>query len=80
MTDVVYFDISSFKLESRPYTAEEMAAIAASQPTANDLVNQQIAALRGTITDDIRDRAALGDTADLKAIYDEINALKSQLV
>jgi len=80
MTDVVYFDIASFELESRTYTAEEMAAIAASQPTANDLINQQIAALRATITDDIRDRAVLGDTADLKAIYDAINALKSQLV
>lgn len=47
--------------------------------TGNDLINQKIAELRETITDDIRDRAALGDAADLKAIYDAINALKSQL-
>lgn len=78
MSDVIIYDaLSGAKIE-RAFTSDEIADIAARQPTANDLINHQISTLRATITDDIRDRASLGDTADLKTIYDQIKALESQ--
>ena len=78
MSDVIIYDALSGAKTERSFTAAEIADIEARQPTANDLINQQIAALRGTITEDIRDRALLGDTVDLKAIYDNISALENQ--
>ena len=78
MTDVVMYSLTGERTE-RSYTLQELEDIKAAQPTANELIQQQIYILRSTITDDIRDRAMLGDTADLKAIYDQINELKSQL-
>ena len=78
MADVIFYEMSGAKIE-RDYTQQELADIESSKPTANELIQQQIYILRSTITDDIRDRAMLGDTADLKAIYDQINELKSQL-
>lgn len=78
MVDVIIYDALSGAKTERYFTTSEIADIEARQPTANDLINQQIAALRGTITEDIRDRALLGDTVDLKAIYDKISALENQ--
>lgn len=77
MSDVIFYKLDGSVIE-RDYTAQELADIEASKPTANELIQQQIDSLRATITDDIRDRATLGDTADLKAIYDQIKALESQ--
>lgn len=78
MTDVIMYSLTGERAD-RSYTLQELEDIKAAQPTANELIQQQIYILRATITDDIRDRAMLGDTADLKAIYDQINELKSQL-
>lgn len=77
MADIIFYSLNGERTE-RDYTAQELADIEASRPTENDLIQEQIDALRATITDDIRDRAALGDTADLRAIYDQIKALESQ--
>ena len=78
MADVIEYDGITGARTERKYTTSELADIASRQPTANELLQQQIDSLRATITDDIRDRATLGDTADLKAIYDQIKALESQ--
>ena len=78
MVDVVMYSLTGERSE-RNYTQQELKDIEVAQPTANELIQQQIDVLRGTITEDVRDRAMLGDTADLKAIYDQINELKSQL-
>lgn len=77
MSEVIFYTLAGNRIE-RDYTLQELADIEASKPTENDLIQQQIDIIRATITDDIRDRAALGDTADLKAIYDQIKALESQ--
>ena len=79
MVDVVMYSLDG-EITERDYTSQELADIEASKPTENDLIQQQIDTLRSTITDDIRDRATLGDTADLKAIYDQIKALEAQKV
>lgn len=77
MSEVIFYTLAGNRME-RDYTSQELADIEASKPTENDLIQQQIDELRATITDDIRDRAMLGDTADLKSIYDQIKALESQ--
>lgn len=78
MSNVIIYDALTGARTERNYSASELADIASRQPTANELIQQQIDILRAAITDDIRDRAALGDTADLKTIYDQIKALESQ--
>lgn len=77
MSEVIFYTLAGNRME-RDYTSQELADIEASKPTENDLIQQQIDILRTTITDDIRDRATLGDTEDLKAIYDQIKVLESQ--
>ena len=79
MSEVIFYTLAGNRIE-RDYTSQELADIEAAIPTENDLIQQQIDALRATITEDIRDRATLGDTADLKAIYDQIKALESQKI
>ena len=78
MADVIFYKLDGSVI-AREYTAQELADIEAARPTENDLIQQQIDALRATITEDIRDRAMLGDTEDLKSIYDQITALKTQM-
>lgn len=78
MSEVIFYTLAGNRIE-RDYTSQELADIEASKPTANDLIQRQIDILRATITDDIRDRATLGDTADLKAIYDQIKVLKDKM-
>ena len=78
MADVIFYSLNG-SISERSYTEEELLDIKASQPTENEIIQQKINDLRSTITDDIRDRAALGDTEDLRAIYDQINALKAQI-
>ena len=77
MSEVIFYTLAGNRIE-RDYTSQELADIEAARPTENDLLQEQIDALRATITDDIRDRAMLGDTEDLKSIYDQIKALESQ--
>lgn len=77
MSEVIFYTLAGNRIE-RDYTSQELSDIEAGRPTKNDLIQQQIDIIRSTITDDIRDRAMLGDTADLKSIYDQIKALESQ--
>ena len=79
MTSVVIYDLESGERYERSFSTDEMEVITARMPTCNDLILQEIAALRSTITDDIRDRALLGDVDELKCIYDKINELKIKL-
>ncbi len=74
---VLMYSVEQGYLGEREYTASELEAIAARQPTAEELLQQQIQDLKNTITQDIRDKALLGDTADLQAIYDQIKALQA---
>lgn len=77
MSEVFFYTLEGNRIE-RDYTSQELSDIEASKPTENDLIQQQIDTLRATITDDIRDRATLGDIAELKEIYDKISALENQ--
>ena len=77
MLEVIFYTLEGNRIK-RYYTSQELLDIEASKPTENDLIQQQIDTLRATITDDIRDRAMLGDIADLKEIYDKISALENQ--
>ena len=77
MSEVIFYTLAGNRIE-RDYTSQELADIEASKPTENELIQQKIDTLRATITDDIRDRATLGDIADLKEIYDKISALENQ--
>lgn len=74
---ILMYSVEQGYLGEREYTASELGAIAARQPTAEELLQQQIQDLKNTITQDIRDKALLGDTADLQAIYDQIKALQA---
>lgn len=78
MSEVIFYTLAGNRIE-RDYTSQELSDIEAARPTENDLIQQQIDALRAAITDDIRDRAMLGDTADLKSIYDQIKVLKDKM-
>ena len=78
MSEVIFYTLAGNRIE-RDYASQELADIASRQPTANELIQQQIDILRAAITDDIRDRASLGDTADLKSIYDQIKVLKDKM-
>ena len=77
MPEVIFYTLAGNRIE-RDYTSQELSDIEASKPTENDLIQQKIDTLRATITNDIRDRAMLGDMADLKEIYDKISALENQ--
>ena len=77
MPEVIFYTLAGDRIE-RDYTSQELSDIESSKPTENDLIQQQIDTLLATITNDIRDRATLGDMADLKEIYDKISALENQ--
>lgn len=79
MSDVISYSLDGLS-STRSYTQDEFADIAASQPTANDLIKQQIAALESTVTERRYREAVLGvDDGWLKNLNDQIVSLRSQL-
>ena len=80
MSDIIVFDITTGNIDERDYTTEELVAISARQPTANDLIMQQIADLESTVTERRYREAVLGiDNGWLKDLNDDIASLRVQL-